>query len=114
MRINADGAEVADAVTWLCSNAARLVNGAILPVDGGDTSRLCCQPFQSPNLSPTVSRRPLKSLVVLFRFTSERFGRESRKPSEERFGERFLFFGRKFQVLLDFRFQVLKFFRECD
>ena len=40
MRINADGAEVADAVTWLCSNAARLVNGAILPVDGGDTSRL--------------------------------------------------------------------------
>lgn len=32
--------EVADAITWLCSDDARFVNGAVLAVDGGDTSRL--------------------------------------------------------------------------
>ena len=26
--------------TWLCSDAARFVNGAVLPLDGGDTARL--------------------------------------------------------------------------
>ena len=50
----------------------------------------------------------------LFRFTSQRFGGESRKPSEERFGEGFPFYGWKFQVLVDFGFQVLKFFGGCD
>jgi NAD(P)-dependent dehydrogenase (short-subunit alcohol dehydrogenase family) len=35
-----DAAEVAEAITWLCSDAARFVNGAVLSVDGGDTSRL--------------------------------------------------------------------------
>src|SRR5215471_10621834 len=33
-------AETAEAITWLCSDAARFVNGTVLPVDGGDTSRL--------------------------------------------------------------------------
>jgi hypothetical protein len=54
--------------------------------------------------APRAWQRPFKSVVGLFRFASERFGGESRKPSEERFGKRFPFFGRKFQVLLDFRF----------
>lgn len=32
--------EIADAITWLCSDAARFVNGAVLTVDGGDAARL--------------------------------------------------------------------------
>jgi A-factor type gamma-butyrolactone 1'-reductase (1S-forming) len=32
--------EVADAIVWLCSDAARFVNGAVLNVDGGGASRL--------------------------------------------------------------------------
>jgi NAD(P)-dependent dehydrogenase (short-subunit alcohol dehydrogenase family) len=32
--------EIAEAITWLCSDAARFVNGAVLAVDGGDTARL--------------------------------------------------------------------------
>jgi A-factor type gamma-butyrolactone 1'-reductase (1S-forming) len=32
--------EVADAIVWLCSDAARFVNGAVLSIDGGGASRL--------------------------------------------------------------------------
>jgi A-factor type gamma-butyrolactone 1'-reductase (1S-forming) len=32
--------EVADAITWLCSDEAHFVSGAVLTVDGGDTARL--------------------------------------------------------------------------
>lgn len=32
--------ETASAITWLCSNAARFVNGMVLPVDGGSATRL--------------------------------------------------------------------------
>jgi A-factor type gamma-butyrolactone 1'-reductase (1S-forming) len=32
--------ETANAITWLCSDAAKFVNGAVLTVDGGDTTRL--------------------------------------------------------------------------
>jgi A-factor type gamma-butyrolactone 1'-reductase (1S-forming) len=35
-----DAEETAEAITWLCSDAARFVNGTVLAVDGGDTSRL--------------------------------------------------------------------------
>ena len=35
-----DCEEIAEAITWLCSDAARFVNGAVLTADGGDTSRL--------------------------------------------------------------------------
>jgi NAD(P)-dependent dehydrogenase (short-subunit alcohol dehydrogenase family) len=35
-----DSEEIAEAITWLCSDAARFVNGAVLAVDGGDTSLL--------------------------------------------------------------------------
>ena len=32
--------ETANAITWLCSDAAKFINGAVLAVDGGDTTRL--------------------------------------------------------------------------
>ena len=32
--------ETANVITWLCSDAAKFVNGAVLAVDGGDTTRL--------------------------------------------------------------------------
>ena len=35
-----EAAEIAEAITWLCSDEARFVNGAVLPVDGGNTTRL--------------------------------------------------------------------------
>ncbi|MFZ9937997.1 MAG: SDR family oxidoreductase [Luteolibacter sp.] len=35
-----EAGEVAQAITWLCSGAASFVNGAVLAVDGGDTTRL--------------------------------------------------------------------------
>jgi len=35
-----DAEGTANAITWLCSDAAGFVNGAVLAVDGGDTSRL--------------------------------------------------------------------------
>ena len=35
-----DAEETAGAITWLCSDAARFVNGTVLSVDGGETSRL--------------------------------------------------------------------------
>jgi NAD(P)-dependent dehydrogenase (short-subunit alcohol dehydrogenase family) len=30
----------ADPIAWLCSDAASFVNGAVLAIDGGETSRL--------------------------------------------------------------------------
>jgi NAD(P)-dependent dehydrogenase (short-subunit alcohol dehydrogenase family) len=33
------GADVADAVTWLASDAAARITGAVLPVDAGFTAR---------------------------------------------------------------------------
>ena len=32
--------EIAEAIVWLCSDAASFVNGAVLPLDGGETARL--------------------------------------------------------------------------
>ena len=32
--------ETAEAIVWLCSDAAKFVSGAVLAVDGGDTTRL--------------------------------------------------------------------------
>jgi len=35
-----DAEEIAEAIVWLCSDRASFVNGAVLTLDGGDTSRL--------------------------------------------------------------------------
>ena len=40
MNRRGEAAEVAEAITWLCSDEAGFVNGAVLTVDGGDTTRL--------------------------------------------------------------------------
>lgn len=34
------GEEIAEAITWLCSDAALFVNGTVFSVDGGDAARL--------------------------------------------------------------------------
>jgi NAD(P)-dependent dehydrogenase (short-subunit alcohol dehydrogenase family) len=39
MRRLADATEIADAVVWLCSDAASFVNGHALPIDGGATAQ---------------------------------------------------------------------------
>jgi NAD(P)-dependent dehydrogenase (short-subunit alcohol dehydrogenase family) len=39
MRRLAEAGEVADAVVWLCSDAASFVNGHALPIDGGATAQ---------------------------------------------------------------------------
>ena len=38
MRRLGDAEESAEAMVWLCSDAASFINGAVLPVDGGATS----------------------------------------------------------------------------
>lgn len=40
MRRLGNAGEVADTVAWLCSDKASFVNGAALPINGGDTSKL--------------------------------------------------------------------------
>jgi NAD(P)-dependent dehydrogenase (short-subunit alcohol dehydrogenase family) len=35
-----EGHESAAAIVWLCSDAASFVNGAVLSVDGGDSTRM--------------------------------------------------------------------------
>jgi NAD(P)-dependent dehydrogenase (short-subunit alcohol dehydrogenase family) len=35
-----EGHEIAEGIAWLCSDAASFVNGAVLAMDGGDTTRL--------------------------------------------------------------------------
>ncbi len=35
-----EGHEIAAAIAWLCCDASSFVNGAVLTIDGGDTTRL--------------------------------------------------------------------------
>ncbi|CAB4860150.1 unannotated protein [freshwater metagenome] len=35
-----DASETAEAIAWLCSDAASFVNGVVLDVDGGSTTKL--------------------------------------------------------------------------
>jgi NAD(P)-dependent dehydrogenase (short-subunit alcohol dehydrogenase family) len=35
-----EAAEVANAITWLCSGEASFINGAVMPIDGGGAGRL--------------------------------------------------------------------------
>ncbi len=41
--------EVAEAAVWLASDGARFVNGAVLPVNGGDHGMIDVYAFSTPN-----------------------------------------------------------------
>src|SRR5579859_4027029 len=58
----------------------------------------------------TPRTKTAQGLEVVILFAGEQFGCENGKLFEERFGEGFLFFGRKAQMLVDFGFHGLKFF----
>lgn len=50
-----------------------------------------------------------RHILILLRFASEGFGGENGKLCEERLGKRLSLFGGQLQVLLEFRFHILKF-----